>query len=337
MDKNELERRLGDALLDGAGSGAASARFVACEVRDENGERVLLRPADAAVTIRLEFELDQPARLAPALGLSLEDGRGLSFWAVHDAAPAKALDAGRHTAEMTIPGCFLAVGPYKVSGALLSLEGEPALAAGPETLVSFYVVEESDPEGSARGPHIDHATGLMRPRLNWSVGDLEEAQGGERKPAPGLDDIAEEGVAELVSATVADEHGEPVTTLSRGDRATIELVWRLDQPCIFAPTFAVVDYRGVVVFRSIRREHQIESFICPAGHRYGVVWLPLDRLRAGQYSIEAAASDPRTRPLRRYFRDAMVARFTLVADGEAGGAQLGAVRAPVSWTPIVKA
>jgi len=330
MTTPELEIRLAEALA--AGSAAGGARLVSCELEAEGRGSGVLAPANADIIVRLSYEVSGAARAVPALRFSLTDGRGVVFWSV--CGLQQSPGAGFGTVEMRVPGRFLALGPYVVSGAILQLDGAPGLLAGPVDLVSFAVVEERGREGSARGPQVVHENGLARPPIPWSLGDLDEARGAPPKPVPKPCEVADAGTARLVSLRIADPGGGDLASLRRGQNATLEMVWELDQPCVFAPSFAILDERGVNVMRFVVPDHTQTNFVYPASLRYGVVWLPTHFLRPGRYTLEVSASDPRSRPLYRYFREFSAARFELVAADEASGMVLGPVCAPVTWSHV---
>lgn len=329
----DVELALAQALA--SGQETQKARILGCEITANRGRSKNLLPVDATIEIALRFNVIKRSRITPVASVELDQERGQAFWILPENLPTQPIEPGEYTVSTYIRPHLLAMGTHTVSVALLDNDGrEGRFAEQLNELVSFIVVECSDPEGAARGPYLEHATGRIRPAIPWSRGVLPGPDGSlpsEPDPTAELEDDAR---VTLLSVRFTNSEGAQVQQFESGDQIAVELIFEVEGTCIYCPNFGIFDTMNQVLFRSVPLDHRPERFLATSGVHYSVVWLPTEMLRGGTYILEVGASDPRTRPLRRYVRENFAARFKIVEPNPSrlqAAEQLGSLRVPVHW------
>jgi ABC-type polysaccharide/polyol phosphate transport system ATPase subunit len=158
-----------EVLADGEGRrwGSGEARLVQVSLVDRAGLPTTLVHTEDEVTIRLEFNAQEPIR-TPVFGLTLWTREGVEVWSQHTGDAQVEIDriVGRGVVELTIPKLMLLPGAYDLSASIVD-----------DSLTHVYDFHRHcSPFHVEAGPRRDSG-GLMSVGGVWSV------------PKPVTDDI----------------------------------------------------------------------------------------------------------------------------------------------------
>jgi lipopolysaccharide transport system ATP-binding protein len=149
--------------------GGEIVRLRGVRVRDDVGNITMVVAIQRPVVVEMEYDvLKSGYKLLPNFHFCTEDGTvAFSSLDIDPAWTDRDRPAGRYTTTVTVPGNLLNDGSITVHAGMVTRE--PSIFQFFEKdVVAFQVVDDSEGESPARGPHGGRIIGAVRPLLQWS-------------------------------------------------------------------------------------------------------------------------------------------------------------------------
>lgn len=154
----------------------SEAELLSARLLDEHGDENIVFALNREVVVEVVYERLSTRLIVPGMALYGPDNE-LLFWCVppeRDAGRFKD-KPGRFCARITLPAHLLNVGKYSVSLTAVSPEFSPLKRHFvADRVLSFQMVEASDPNDEARGLMPRDFPGPLRPKLVWTHDSVSE-------------------------------------------------------------------------------------------------------------------------------------------------------------------